>query len=522
MKTKKSIKKAIIASIIFSVIPINTFAISVYNTKTNENFWESGYANMPTSRDSLTTSSVNDKIYAIGGYTPAYGAISTVEMYDPKTDRWETKAPMPTKRDNLSSAVVDGKIYAIGGLNQATKTYHKDIEVYDPTTNTWETKTPMPTGRYGAASAVVDGKIYVIGGQTSSSSRTNVVEVYDPKTDTWETKTPMLTGRSNLTAAAINGKIYCVGGWDSNANVLTTLEVYDPATDTWERKKSMSKERVFLASAVVTNKMYIIGGYDKSNRLSIVEEYDPKTDTWTSKANMIKGRSSLGCSVANGRIYCIGGRSATSHENTVEAYLPKSADVINADTIVSLAEATKNPADIEAARDTVNKLPESADKDALQDRLNSVIVSGDGPLTPESVTVNSDIYIKPQNVLSLTLDTNSIIFDDFDGTENLEKLGAINLTVNSSLPYELNAYLASNIENSDKTSTMQKEILNLKSSSESEYKTFPDVGVTPIKLLDNQQPGTSNNHSIDIKLKASVLPKADVYKASIKFEVKQK
>jgi len=55
------------------------------------------------------------KIYAIGGMTQPSSSFNTVEEYDPVTDTWTMKSPMPTRRFALSASTVDGKIYAIGG-----------------------------------------------------------------------------------------------------------------------------------------------------------------------------------------------------------------------------------------------------------------------------------------------------------------------------------------------------------------------------------------------------------------------
>jgi hypothetical protein len=115
----------------------------------------------------LSTSVVNGKIYAIGGWCD--GAFhSTVEEYDPATDTWTKKADMPTARQWLSTSVVDGKIYAIGGKTLST------VEEYDPATDTWMKKADMPTARLGLSTSVVNGRIYAIGASGGS-----VVEEYD-------------------------------------------------------------------------------------------------------------------------------------------------------------------------------------------------------------------------------------------------------------------------------------------------------------------------------------------------------
>ena len=169
--------------------------------------------------------------------------------------------------------------------------------------------------------------------------------------------------------------------------------------------------------------------------------------------------------------------------------------------------------------DLVNQLEESELKNNLQDRLNAIVPNLS--LTSQSVTSNLDIYIKSENMLSLSLDTNSVTFEDFSGVEDLEKQNAVTLTVNSSLPYEINSYLVSEMKNANNSETMDKSILNIKANSGSEYGSFTDL-VTPIKLFDNQVAGNNKVHGIDLKLKGNIAHKADVYKTTIKFEVNQK
>ena len=65
-------------------------------------------AEMPTARSHLSTAVVNNQIYAVGGWSgagPAVGccnmpieSLTTVEAYDPTTDKWTKKASIPTKR----------------------------------------------------------------------------------------------------------------------------------------------------------------------------------------------------------------------------------------------------------------------------------------------------------------------------------------------------------------------------------------------------------------------------------------
>jgi GH43 family beta-xylosidase len=70
---------------------------------------------MSQTRFSLGVVAVDDKIYAIGGFTQS-GYLGTNEQYDPATDTWTTLASMPTPRNEFAIAACQGKIYCIGGM----------------------------------------------------------------------------------------------------------------------------------------------------------------------------------------------------------------------------------------------------------------------------------------------------------------------------------------------------------------------------------------------------------------------
>ncbi len=183
--------------------------------------------NMPTARSDFAVGVVNNKIYAIGGYKYNYyssGYLNTVEEYDPATDTWQRKTDMPTAKSNLAIGVVNNKIYAIGGYTGSSLS---TVEEYDPVTDTWQQKTDMPTARSSFAIGVVNNKIYAIGGY--DGKYLNTVEEYDPVTDTWQQKTDMPTARSSFAIGVVNNKIYAIGGY--NYGYLITDEEYDPAKD---------------------------------------------------------------------------------------------------------------------------------------------------------------------------------------------------------------------------------------------------------------------------------------------------
>lgn len=206
-----------------------------------------------------------------------------------------------------------------------------------------------------------------------------------------------------------------------------------------------------------------------------------------------------------------------------------SADIeIVVDRLVNIAKdniekAELNPTvyNISMARHLINMLDESILKDSLQDALNTIFATESMVLEKKKTTANIDLYIKPENSLSMSLSTNFIIFEDVSGVEDTEKLNAVDIVINSSLPYQLNSYLESEIKNEDGSNIIPKELLNIRLNGENDYKAFSNVN-EKLVLKDNCEKGKDNTHSIDLILKGNRMYDADIYKTVIKFEAEQK
>jgi N-acetylneuraminic acid mutarotase len=135
--------------------------------------------------------------------------------YDPGTDTW-TSLPLPpskTAHNSGGSAVIGGKFYVVGGDNTGV------VEVYDPATHQWATRAAMPKPRSGVASAAVGGKMYVIAGVIFSDfdrQSVSTTSMYDPVTNTWKNLAPAPRSGGGLAAGrvVVNGqaRIELVGG----------------------------------------------------------------------------------------------------------------------------------------------------------------------------------------------------------------------------------------------------------------------------------------------------------------------
>ena len=211
------------------------------------------------------------------------------------------------------------------------------------------------------------------------------------------------------------------------------------------------------------------------------------------------------------------------NDSVIPANIKVTVDrVLNrASEAIALAKTNPTVENLSRARMWVNLLKESNKKDELQEEIGSITNIDDMVLDRKTASANLDIYIKCENMLSMSLDTNQISFEDFSGIEDMEKINAVNLTINSSLPYQLNAYLPNEIQNADRTKTMNKEILQLKESNETTYQAFTNT-TDKVVLKDNCNSGNQLVHGIDIMLKGGIAHEKDVYKAVIKLEAEQK
>jgi kelch-like protein 18 len=68
-------------------------------------------------------------------------SLSTVEVYNPLTERWELAEAMSILRSRVGVAVLSNKLYAFGGYNGIERL--SSVEVFDPTTKSWNIVSPM-------------------------------------------------------------------------------------------------------------------------------------------------------------------------------------------------------------------------------------------------------------------------------------------------------------------------------------------------------------------------------------------
>jgi uncharacterized protein (TIGR03437 family) len=231
---------------------------------------------------------------------------------------WSTGKPMPTSRETLLTAVIGQKIYALGG--RAGSTIMNVNEVYDTTTNTWTTAAPMLTARWDAATAVVNNILYAIGGGTSSGNTSNIVEAYDPTSNTWSTKAAMPISVNSIYAVVENGIIYVVGGY--NGARVNTVVAYDPVADTWSTLAPLNVAKSQPALGLIGSTIVAAGGLTNSGVTTDNEGYNAATNSWTTLAPLPTARQAGCFGVSAGLLYFASGDGVASGSllNTMDAY----------------------------------------------------------------------------------------------------------------------------------------------------------------------------------------------------------
>lgn len=173
-----------------------TRTVLIYTPATNT--WARSADSLPQAMVYSQTAALGGKLYVQAGYR--------LYRYDPSLHTWKRLASVPHDHGRGAAGVINGRWYVAGGGNH--RYGQRWVDVYDPATNTWATKASMPTIDYPAIGVVRGGKLYAIGQR---------VQVYDPVTNRWSTRATMSEPRTEVAAGTImrSGKsvILVTGGY---------------------------------------------------------------------------------------------------------------------------------------------------------------------------------------------------------------------------------------------------------------------------------------------------------------------
>lgn len=258
-------------------------SFAVYDTE--KKTWEMlpDYPGTATGIGKATMFAYQNEIYVIGGQSDTgvkAQLLKSVYAFHTETKQWQKKADMAEGRTNLAAAVSKDKVYLwtkAGATNKA--------EIYDIKTDTWETAVlPDTSTVIGAAS--VDNRVFVL----KEDGEKMYWQEYLPEDNLFEdagTACPFATSDTFETPVVIRGKIY-MAKTEETKEVL----VYDVYSDEWSKVSDMNLTKKASALAASGNDIYSIGGEMTGfGVLDTVEQYTVKVQSTTKQMLVNKGEA---------------------------------------------------------------------------------------------------------------------------------------------------------------------------------------------------------------------------------------
>ena len=268
------------------------------------------------------------KFYLIGGR-----GINPVNVYDPQTNKWETKSKSPFEMHHFQAVTYSDAIYLVGTMTgkYPNETPVENIWLYYPETDTWEKGADIPANRRrGSAGTVVfNDKIYLICGiQLGHTSGTCPwVDSYDFKTGKWEILPDAPHIRDHFPAICVDGKIYCLGGRNTSFHepdfaaffkaTITDVDCYDIKRKTWTTLPEKLPIGTAAGSLVLMkNKILYIGGESGQARAhSETQAMDLKTGKWEQLNPLSVGRHGTSAILYHDKIYLAAGSGTRGGSN---------------------------------------------------------------------------------------------------------------------------------------------------------------------------------------------------------------
>lgn len=268
----------------------------------------------------------NGRVLLVGGLRRE-DPISTVEpimgagIFDPETRRCGLVARMITPRLHSCEAVPfgDGRILIAGGQTAGTS-HTERVEIFDPRSNRFERAGDLPVPLYGhRMTPLNDGTVLLTGGaEGAHRPALNIACLFDPETGRFITISPMNVPRMYHTATRLkDGRVLIAGGvpgtGEAWGEAYMSAEIFDPDTRRFTMIGSMNFPRAFHEAVLLKNGNVLVAGGSKSSlafdgKWESAEVYDPKSGRFTPVGDMHQQRSDFTMSLLpSGRVVVIGG-----------------------------------------------------------------------------------------------------------------------------------------------------------------------------------------------------------------------
>lgn len=201
-------------------------------------------------------------------------------IYRVAKNDWEKAAPMSTPRSYFGLArLADGRVLVAGGAGSEHVTQFlpgsganeelgkalSSVELFDPKTESWSSLPPLSEARFFAqALALPDGRVLVVGGSNEMQESFKTCELLDAKQEKWTPcKGQPATERFFHRLALLgDGRVVMAGGKHANVRFHTSVEVFDPVAETWSELTDLEESGTAIAlTSLPSGRVLIAGGY---------------------------------------------------------------------------------------------------------------------------------------------------------------------------------------------------------------------------------------------------------------------
>ncbi|KAJ8394897.1 hypothetical protein AAFF_G00042520 [Aldrovandia affinis] len=230
--------------------------------------------------------SLEGKVYALGGMAADTTPQALVRVYEPAKDQWQPLPSMPTPRYGATSFLRGNKIYVLGG--RQGKLPVTAFEAFDLEVKSWTRFPCIPSRRAFAGCAVTDRFFYSLGGLQQPGPHNfysrphfvSTVEEYDTELESGLETPPVISiyskhlwrvciwnkptrasrmreRRADFVAGCLGGRVIAAGGL---ADSLGSVESYNPARRRWEHVAPLPSPRCSCAALQTPHMLFLIGG----------------------------------------------------------------------------------------------------------------------------------------------------------------------------------------------------------------------------------------------------------------------
>lgn len=266
-------------------------------------------AGTPTPRTEVAAAAAGSRIYVVGGFAADGDTVTTVEVLDTATGRWERGPDLPVAVNHAMATSTSGTVYVFGGY-RADRAASAAAFRLDP--EGWQPIADLPEGRAAGTAVALEGKVYVAGGIAATNRLAARMLVYDTATGRWTAAPGPPRPREHLAGAAQAGRIYTMGGRTAATGNLAAFEVYDPAAGRWTAQPDLPTPRGGLAGAATCSGLVVAAGGEtvgagRSATFPEVEAFDPAAATWRALPPLPTPRHGLGVVTVGTTLYTLGG-----------------------------------------------------------------------------------------------------------------------------------------------------------------------------------------------------------------------